>query len=324
MCACLSSIQCTGNADAFSKFSEIRQNCSALRDILIPDHNWSSYAESCLSAPDEAHHRPISWLAFRRGCLANLTGPVHQILLEGKPATTEVSNQYKSDLMEKWIFASDYRERFKSSRRFLGRLAELRFATLLANEGWDLLSLEAYGGKIDVRGRSPLGIPSNFEVKFLAREESRNELTVEALRSDGISSGFLSIYSQIDYLLCIIYEASCQLVRQAPDGAMIAALILEDYSAFDIQLNDPSWIEWSRPTLFRKDSQILPFLERFEEKNPCFEENLKIAFDQLAEIWILDFRWDFEIERIISVDPRAGKIAYHGEKAPRTSFPETS
>jgi hypothetical protein len=240
-------------------FEELRRNCTVLRNVFIPQEHWADYKGFCLSDRDEAQHQPIMWLAYRRGYLSNFTGPIHQFILEGKPETNTVTNQYKQDLVERWFLKKDFLERYKASRRFQGRLAELRFASWLWQIGWQISSLEAYGGEFDVEAQSPEGAQTVFEVKCLATEEYRFLLGVQALKN-GVSYGRPSLYSPLDFLLCRTYEAANKLDEAGP--TRIATLILTDYSAFDLQL-EKRWIQWDKPRLFRRDQDILLIVNYF-------------------------------------------------------------
>jgi hypothetical protein len=243
------------------------------------------------------------WLAFCRGYLGNLTGPIHQFILEGKSQMDIVTSQYKHDLVERWFLKNNFRERYKTSRIFGGRLAELRFALWLRCIGWKISSLEAYGGKYDVEAQNPEGAATVFEVKYLATDEYRFLLSVQAL-GNGVSYGRPGCYSPIDYLLCRAYEAAHKLDKAGP--IRIAALILADYPAFELQLKN-HWIKWDKPSLCKKEQDIEPFLEKFCQQCPNFESDLGSRFKSLNQIWILRDSCDFGLERKFCIDLNTGR-----------------
>jgi len=184
----------------------------------------------------------------------------------------------------------------------LGSTIELRFASWLRQNGWQISSLEAYGGEFDIEAQSPEDAHTVFEVKYLATEEYRFLLDVQALKN-GASSGWPSLYSQLDYLLCRTYEAANKLDPAGP--TRIATLILKDYSAFDLQLKE-RWIQWDNPRLFRKDLDIQPFLDKFRKQYLNFEEDMTSRFKSLRQIWILQDTRDLGLERKYCIDPFTG------------------
>lgn len=298
MCDCISAQAGDEYSYDLCPFEELRRTCTALHSVFIPQEGWGDYRGFCLSDRDEAQHQPIMWLAFRRGYLGNFTGPIHQFILEGKPQADIVTSQYKQDLVERWFLKKDLRERYKASRIFCGRLAEFRFASWLQYIGWKISSLEAYGGKYDVEAKSPEGDQTVFEVKYLATEEYRFLLSVQAL-VNGVSYGRPACYSPIDYLLCRTYEAAHKL--DGAGSARIAALILSDYSTFELQLKN-HWIKWDKPTLSKKEQDIEPFLEKFCRQYPNFEADMDSRFKSLKQIWILRDSCDFGLELKFCID----------------------
>jgi hypothetical protein len=302
VCDCISAQAADEYSYDLGPFEELRRNCTALRNVVIPQKQWTDYKGFCSADRDEAQHQPIMWLAYGLGYLGNFTGPIHEFILAGKPETNTVTNQYKQDLIERWFLKKDFLERYKASRIFEGRLAELRFASWLRQTGWQISSLEAYGGKFDVEAQNPEGAQTVFEVKYLATEEYRFRLGVEALKN-GAGCDSLSLYSPLDYLLCRTYEAAHKL-----DGAgatRIAVLILGDYSAFDLQLEE-RWINWDKPRLFSRDQDIQPFLDKFFQQYPDFEKDMGSRFKSLQQIWILQDTRDFGLERKYGIDPITG------------------
>lgn len=300
MCDCIS----RQPRDDFDSFRNLRLHCDALKNVFIPDDHWENYKNFCLSDYDEAWHRPQMWLAYQGGYLTNLTTPIHQFILEGKQETKTVTPQYQKDLVERWFLKEDYIKRYKNFRIFQGRLAELRFASWLQQNGWQISSLEAYGGNFDVEAKSPEGAQIIFEVKHLAIEESRFQLRVQALRNGGVSYGRPGVYSPMDYLLCRTYEATHKLNEAV--STRIAVIILADYSTFELQLND-GWIKWGSPSLFQREQDIQPFLDNFLERYPNFEQDVGEKIKSLDRIWIFQDTGTPEnlgMEQKFCIDPK--------------------
>lgn len=303
LCNCITAPADDERSYDLHSFEELWRNCTALNNVFIPQRDWINYRDFCLAERDEAQHQPIMWLAYRRGYLGNFTRPIHQFILEGKPETNTITKKYKGDLAERWFLKGCFLERYRASRIFEGRVAELRFTLWLRQNGWEISSLEAYGGQFDIEAQSPKATQTLFEVKYLATEEYRFLIDVQALKNGGVSVGCASLYSPLDYLLCRAYEAANQLDGAGP--ARIATLILKDYSVFNLQLED-HWIHWDNPSLFKKDQDIQPFLDKFRKKYPNFEDDMVSRFKSLSQIWILQDTRDSGLELKYRIDPVTG------------------
>ena len=126
-------------------FSLLRDKCQALREILVPEQIWSQFRE-WHSVPDQvANHSSIVLLAFRRGLLPHVTGPIHRHLMSSSGILCSASRQYLNDLQERWMFDSNPVERHRLSRIFRGRLVELQFASWLESQSHTIVGLEAAG-----------------------------------------------------------------------------------------------------------------------------------------------------------------------------------
>lgn len=284
-CECLC-IDPADHSTSLDRFDAIRTACPALRKIIIPDDIWDEYKQSCQSVPDEAFHRPIAYLAFQRGCLASLTGPIHKYCLDGSEPKATLRPQYKQDLVEKWIFQDTKDERFKKSRMFEGHLAELIFAQWLEQEGWNINGLEAHGENVDVLATPTNGDSCSFEIKHLGQEEILFDLGVEALQTNGTSAGFISVYSPVDYMLYRIYEAARQL-EKVPNRKIVV-MILTDFDIYYERPIQEEWIDWKAPVFFRRDNDITAFLDAKYKENPSLNNDMKHYISQIDEIWFFD------------------------------------
>lgn len=112
-----------------------------------------------------------------------------------------------------------------------------------------------------------------------------------------------SLYSPLDYLLCRTYDAANKLYRTSP--TRVATMILTDYSAFALQLKK-RWIQWDNPRLFRGDQDIQPFLYKFLQKYPDFENDMGSRFKTLEQIWILRDTCDLGLKKEFCIDPVTG------------------
>lgn len=269
--------------DHFQAFTDVRGQCPALGQVLIPDSLWPDYQRFCLGKPDEARHASITWLAFRRCLLPRITSSIHRFILEGNVPRVSVTQQYLSDLPERWFLKPDVMSRYEAARRYQGRLAELRFARWLEQQHWSISQLEAYGGEFDIEAKSPEGSEAVMEVKFLGEERGSFISGVQAIQH-GISSGWSSLYSPLDYLVYRIYEAAIRL--NTSSHRRIAVVILSRFGDFSLQL-EGGWIDWKNPRFFRADHDIKPFLDERLIENPHLERELPVELRKLNNIWIL-------------------------------------
>ena len=169
-CRC-SSIDATEHCGSLDTFARVRDECAALKEILIPDWIWPKYEKFCSGDRDEAHHAPVAYLAFKRRHLARLIEPIHLFCLKDGAPRPSLTIQYKNDLIERWMFKDDVNQRYRHGRKYLGRLVELLFAAWLYHEGWRIEALEALGGGSDVVAMGPDGHSFSFEIKYLAQNE---------------------------------------------------------------------------------------------------------------------------------------------------------
>jgi hypothetical protein len=102
VCSSIDAIEHCGSLDAFAR---ARDRCAALKEILIPDRIWPEYEDFCSADPDEACHAPVTYLAFKRRHLARLTEPIHLFCMKGGAPHPSLTNQYKNDLVERWMIA---------------------------------------------------------------------------------------------------------------------------------------------------------------------------------------------------------------------------
>ena len=259
-----------------------REHCPALK-LTIPDSLLEKHCEFSTSPADSAYHCSVPLLAYCLGHLPEFTDLIHRYLLEGINYRSSLTSQYKSDIRETWVLESDSTARYRAARLYQSRIAELSFARWLERSGWEISSLEAYGGAFDVSAVSPAGQVVDFEIKFLAQREVVFELNRASFQSP--VAGWLGMYSPIDYLLFRIYEAARQLARS--NSTRIAVAIVKDYQvSYKIPLTE-NWIDWTNPTFLRRDSEIDAFLARQYEINQNLDIDLRRAIAEVDEVWIL-------------------------------------
>jgi len=271
--------------EQITDFYDLRNSCPALK-LTIPDGIVQEHLKFTISKPDGAHHCSIPFLAYRRGCLVDFTKSLHRFALDGNKLQKEVTAQYKSDLRETWIFETDEISRFKKARSYLSRLAELDFARWLESQQWHVSNLEMYGGQFDVEGLQKGGIATTFEVKFLAQREVLFELNLASFTNP--TTGWLGVYSPIDYLLFRLHEAARKL--QEANTKRIAVAIVSDYDiSYKIPLSE-GWIDWASPKFLKRDSEIQQFLSAEYAMNQNLDTDLRTSISKLDEIWVLRYK----------------------------------
>lgn len=286
-------------AEHFQALADVRGQCPALSQVLIPNSLWPDYQRFYLGKPDEARHTCITWLAFRRCLLPRITSPIHRFILEGNVLRLSVIQQYLSDLPERWFLKPDVMSRYEAARRYQGRLAELRFALWLEQQCWSISQLEAYGGQFDIEAKSPEGGEVVIEVKFLGQEKGSFISDVQAIQNR-VSSSWNSLYSPLDYLLYRIYEAAIKL--NTSSHRRIAVAILSRFGDYSLQLEE-GWIDWKNPRFFRADNDIKPFLDDRLIKNPNLKRELPVELRKLNNIWILSDSTEFSLSLEYDVEP---------------------
>ena len=293
-CRC-DTIDATEHCGALETFVRVRDHCPALKQVLIPDGVWPEYHDFCSADPDEAHHAPVAYLAFKRRHLARLTKPIHLFCLKENAPHASLTKQYRNDLAERWMFEEDVKQRFRHTSMFQGRLAELLFAAWLRQEGWRIGTLEALGGVADVVATCPLGRSFTFEVKFIGQDQVLFDLGINALGSGGAASAWIPVYSPIDYLLFRAFEAARQL-RRSPNPKIVV-MVLSDYETyFGMALSD-GWINWRNTRFFRREADIENFLADKYHAIPNLDCEIRKYISQIDQIWFYDMSDGLMISR---------------------------
>ena len=85
------------------EFSMLRDKCSAIKEVLVPEDYWPFFQNIFLEKRDQAEHCSILLMAFERGHISRITSPVHLYLMEGKKTKPSLTKQYARDLRECWL-----------------------------------------------------------------------------------------------------------------------------------------------------------------------------------------------------------------------------
>ncbi len=281
--------------DLLAGFSEIRNACPALKSVLIPEKVWPAFQEWSRKPPDQAHMRPILFLAYKRATLHRLTIPIHRFVLDGSELHEKITNQYRKDLREQWMMAEDCLKRHRQSKSFFGRLAELQTASWLESEkGWEIKNLEMWGGDFDFTASSTGGERASIEVKYLGTSEEAFESGRSSLQG-GVGLYSLRPNDAANFLLLRACEAARQLERST--DLRIVILIVSD-STWDDSFGFPlenTWIDWQEPNFFQGTGSWEDFL--LKNKISAAQLNSYIArLATIQQIWVLRQKDDFQLE----------------------------
>ena len=115
-CRC-DTIDAIKHCGSLETLAHVRDECAALKEVLIPDGVWPRYKSFCSADPDQAHHAPVAYLAFQRRHLARLTGPIHLFCLKDDAPHPSLTKQYRNDLVERWMFQEEVKQRFLHEKR---------------------------------------------------------------------------------------------------------------------------------------------------------------------------------------------------------------
>lgn len=195
----------------WKELKKLHNKCPAVK-FLIPD--FESWFKDNKEPEGTAFHQSTLVLAFRRGHLDRITSPIHRYCLSNKNTLT---NQYKKDLREAWFSCADSSERHKKLRIWMGRMAELKVAEWIEENGWKIEEMEAWGGKSDIKANSPDNKETLIEVKYIGQEDEDFKHLVAHL-AGGADTQLLNPYVAFNYVLFRIFEAAYQL-RKNMDSA---------------------------------------------------------------------------------------------------------
>ncbi len=131
-------------------FEVIRGQCSALKDVLVPNEVWDAVRTAVLETGEDVLQQHILLVAYRRGFLRQLTTPVHRYLIDFDRRRMRLNKNHLKDLREAWGPQDLGAKRHQKTRAFWGRLTELHVAEWLEEMGWMISNLEARGGKLDI------------------------------------------------------------------------------------------------------------------------------------------------------------------------------
>lgn len=295
-CSCKNAIP-SEHDRLLEEFGTLRSKCPAIEKILVPDwdefRNWDTQLEE-----NPASHRSTLLLAFERGHLNKITSQIHRFLMESGEPKTQLTQQYRQDLKERWMLEQDVLERHHKYRIFMGKLVELQCAEWLYNQHWRIDNLEALGGDADIEATSPDGKESAFEVKYIGQEDWDFKDIVESIQ--GVGKGrAISIPVAANWILFKVYTAANQ-IQKLPKS-LYALLVIDDltWPRFRFVLEN-NYIFWKSPRFDNADPAWSRFLAEQKKHYPDIENDMARTLRILTGLWILKMEGGFHYSKQFS------------------------
>lgn len=302
ICSCQATKEVNRN-ELFQKLSELRNECPALKEILIPEHQWSTFEQLSQEPLDEVGHKFKTLGALQLGILNKMTIPIHRYLLSNGSVKSSVTKNYKNALSENWMSKCTPIERHRAARVHDGKINELICASFLEDNDWKIDNLEALGGKSDIEATDPSGIQYSIEVKYIGTQNEVFFDIEKCCKTKQATARAIPIYDGYNYFLFRLFEASLQLARSSKKK--LAIIVYSNHSwAFNAMPINDNWI-WHPTIKFAENSSNS--WERFlckkktEDRFKDIETELydKIKNIDLTLVIKQDSNLDNTIEKII-------------------------
>lgn len=291
--------------DAPAAFAVIREQCSALNSVVVPDAVWPDYLKATQGPVDEAFHQPIMYGAYLDGCLCKFTGPIHRYLLDPR-YMARVASGYGTCLRERWFLETDHLSRHQEARRYMGKYEELMLADHLEESGWSIDGMEAWGDEADIIAHDALGILHCIEVKYIGRYDDLHNSIVRSVQG-GADVIAVSPYAGANYVMSRVYVAARQLADKR--GRKVACVVIDRFAwnTLQISLGGEGWINWKAPKLFDvADESWLRIQESMSKTSPGFPGDLGSRVAELDEVQLYVQDWpDLVLKRAIALDGSA-------------------
>jgi hypothetical protein len=303
-CPC-QSIQKVGRDKLLQEFSAIREQCPALKQILVSDSIWAVFMQKTKDSLDAVGHKYKVLGALQLGILSKITFPIHRYLMDNDHPKADIKNSYKEALIEKWMEKNTTLQRHQKARGHEGKLNELLCASFFEKQGWKIDELEALSGHFDIEATSDKNIQYSIEVKYIGQEDVKFKEVEKSFITKGSIAGTIPIYDGYNYFLFRVYEASKQLSKSTKKRLAIIVFSHNTWQFNGMPIND-NWFE-SRPIVFKK-SASKKWDEFFTKKKGesryrNIENEIEKSIGQLDKIWVLQQKadLDYSIEKCIEI-----------------------
>lgn len=287
MCIC-QQITSTAYEQRLAVLENVRNQCPALKLVLIPDKIWDQFKRFETGTRDEALHIPETVNALLDGRLHKLTRPIHKYVLDGDKLRGNLKKQYLNELQQNWMFEKETPlDRHELARMHRGRIVELQIANWFEEMGWSITGLEATGAETDIECVRPVELKSAVEVKYIGQRDKEFEQLVNAIqgRRQECSGGG---NDACNYVLFRAYEAAKQL--EETEYRRIAVIVIDSltYAFLKIPLKN-GFINWERPSFLEASYDWQKFLaeKKSEKRFSTIETDLAPTIKTLHELWLV-------------------------------------
>ncbi len=284
------------NENLIDSFGNLRAQCSALREVLVPESIWPDFKMAAKKELDEAEHHYIMLDAFMNGCIGKITSPIHRHILFKDTMNEKLTNQYKKDLIENWMLEDDYLERHRKARIYQGKLSEFLCLTVFEDHGWIIDNLEALGGAYDIEATSPDNKSFAIEVKYIGQDDKMFQEVVGICSSNNSSSNSYNIYDGYNFFLSKTFEAAKQLFISDKERIALLRISNMAWPFLKLFIKD-DWIR-NRPISFSDssssnwDNYLAKIMKQQKYTNIINE--LDNVIGQLKELWVIQEENYFE------------------------------
>ena len=227
--------------ELFQKLSLLRNECPALKEILIPVNQWITFEQLSKDPLDGVGHKFKTLGALQLGILNKITLPIHRYLLSNGSVKSSVTKNYKNALTENWMSKSTPIERHRAARVHDGKINELICASFLEDNGWKIDNLEALGGENDIIATDPSGIQYSIEVKYIGTQDEIFYDIEECCITKNATARAIPIYDGYNYFLFRLFEASLQLARSKKKKLAIITYSNHSWAFNEMPIN-ANWI----------------------------------------------------------------------------------
>jgi len=283
--------------DELEQFLLARESSLVVKELFVPDSTLEEFKKFHLVWDDKAFHRSVSFIARKNDSLDGLCGPVQRIVFDLKGGSSQLTKQYRKDLVETWYTADDYGKRQSRCNKFMGKVLEFHAAEFIRDYyGWTLEDMEAFKKNTEL---PDILLSSGSEQKIaascktLCQSPEVFDLNIQAGANNGVSVGWLSIYSPIDYLLYRICEGAWSL-ESFDDYRKIVVVPLLHAANFKLQLDD-NWIDFSHLQFLNRDAQLNRFWANKQKERERAYETLNHMENHVDGIVICSIGNQFEL-----------------------------
>lgn len=276
--------------EELASFLSAREGNPVVKNLFVPDSSLEAFKAFHLRWDDKAYHRAVSFIANKRGELPALCNPLQDIIFNRRGGEAALTKQYRKDLAETWYNSDQYESRQTRCNKFMGKVLEFHAASFLEQHyKWNLEDMEAFQKDDplpDILATTVSRRKVAISCKSLCQSPEVFNLNVQAAANDGVSCGWLSIYSPIDYLLFRICEGAWSLAPFT-DHLRVVVIPLLHAANFRLQLDD-NWIDFCDPHFLDRDGQMMQFWQTRSADRQRAERTLTELSQQIDGIVICE------------------------------------